>query len=61
MDDEKTAELITELENTDVAQVDMDQLINDIDKIELDVKDAMRFKLPKWINEIILNINLFSL
>lgn len=47
MDDEKTAELITELENTDVAQVDMDQLINDIDKIELDVKDAMRFKLPK--------------
>jgi len=61
VDDEKTAELITELENTDVAQVDMDQLINDIDKIELDVKDAMRFKLPKWINEIILNINLFSL
>ena len=54
MDDEKTAELITELENTDVAQVDMDQLINDIDKIELDVKDAMRFKLPKWVDEIIL-------
>lgn len=30
VDDEKTAELITELENTDVAQVDMNQLIRDI-------------------------------
>jgi len=30
VDDEKTHELITELENTEVAQVDMEQLINDI-------------------------------
>ena len=34
VDDEKTAELITELENTDIAQVDMEQLINDINNIE---------------------------
>jgi hypothetical protein len=46
VDEEKTAELITELENTDVAQVDMDQLVNDIRKIEDEVKDAKKFKLP---------------
>lgn len=50
VDDEKTAELITELENTDVAQVDMDQLISDITKIEYEVKAAMRFKIQKWTN-----------
>ena len=48
VDQEKTAELITELENTDVAQVDMDQLISDIKKIEEEVVDAKRFKLPKY-------------
>jgi hemerythrin-like domain-containing protein len=48
VDEEKTAELITELENTDVAQVDMDQLISDIKKIEEEVVDAKRFKLPKY-------------
>ena len=46
MDEEKTTELISELENTDVAQVDMDQLILDIKKIEEEVKDSKRFKLP---------------
>lgn len=30
VDEEKTAELITELESTEVAQVDMNQLISDI-------------------------------
>ena len=46
VDEEKTTELIGELENTDVAQVDMDQLITDIKKIEDEVKDSKRFKLP---------------
>lgn len=46
VDEEKTEELIAELENTDVAQVDMTQLINDINKIQAEVKDAKRFKLP---------------
>ena len=45
VDEEKTAELITELENTDVAQVDMDQLIGDIAKIENEVKSSMRMKM----------------
>lgn len=48
VDEEKTAELITELENTDVAQVDMDALVKDIQKIEDEVKDAKRFKLPQY-------------
>jgi len=46
VDEEKTAELITELENTDVAQVDMNQLIFDLKNIEAEVKDAKKFKLP---------------
>jgi len=33
VDEERTEELITELEHTGVAQIDMDQLINDINKI----------------------------
>ena len=46
MDEEKTEELIGELENTSIAQIDMSQLINDINRIQLDVKDAKRFKVP---------------
>ena len=42
VDEEKTAELITELENTEVAQVDMEQLINDIHKVERDIKLAAK-------------------
>jgi len=34
VDEEKTTELISELENTEVAQVDMEQLINDIARVE---------------------------
>ena len=48
VDEEKTTELIEELENTDAAQIDMDQLIIDIRKIEAEVKDAKRFKLPNY-------------
>lgn len=48
VDEEKTTELIEELENTDAAQIDMDQLIIDIRKIETEVKDAKRFKLPNY-------------
>ena len=48
VDEEKTTELIEELENTDAAQIDMDQLILDIRKIETEVKDAKRFKLPNY-------------
>ena len=33
VDEENTSELITELENTNVAQIDMNQLISDINKI----------------------------
>jgi hypothetical protein len=33
VDEERTEELINELEHTGVAQIDMDQLINDINKI----------------------------
>jgi len=44
VDEEQTAELITELENTEVAQVDMEQLIQDITKVEMEVKTAMRNK-----------------
>lgn len=42
VDEEKTTDLITELENTEVAQVDMEQLIVDISKIEAEVKLAMK-------------------
>ena len=45
VDEEKTAELITELENTEVAQVDMNQLIGDIAKIEDEIRDAKKFKI----------------
>ena len=38
VDEEKTAELINEHENTEVAQVDMEQLITDISKVETEVK-----------------------
>ena len=48
VDEEKTTELIEELENTDAAQIDMDQLILDIRKIETEVKDAKRLKLPNY-------------
>lgn len=42
VDEEKTTELITELENTEVAQVDMEQLINDISQIESEIKKARK-------------------
>ena len=45
VDEEKTTELITELENTEVAQVDMEQLINDIAKVEKEVKMAAKRKI----------------
>lgn len=45
VDEEKTTELITELENTEVAQVDMEQLINDIARVEQEVKMAQKRKL----------------
>jgi hypothetical protein len=48
VDEEKTAELITELENTEVAQVDMDQLISDIKRIESEVQEAKRFKVSSY-------------
>lgn len=47
MDEERTADLITELENTGIAQVDMKQLIADIRKVMNEVKEAKRFHLPK--------------
>lgn len=47
VDDEQTAELIAELENTEVAQVDMDQLISDIKRVEDEVKTAKKFKATK--------------
>lgn len=47
VDEEKTEELIAELENTGVAQIDMSQLIQDINKIQLDVKEAKRFRVPE--------------
>jgi hypothetical protein len=42
VDDEKTTDLITELENTEVAQVDMEQLINDITQIEREIRKARK-------------------
>ena len=42
VDEEKTTELITELENTEVAQVDMEQLINDIAHVEKEIRHAMK-------------------
>lgn len=45
VDQEKTTELITELENTAVAQIDMQQLITDILKVADEVKTARKFKL----------------
>jgi hypothetical protein len=45
VDEEKTTELITELENTEVAQVDMEQLINDISRIEYEIKQASKANL----------------
>ena len=47
VDEERTADLIAELENTGVAQVDMKQLIADIRKVMNEVKEAKRFTLPK--------------
>lgn len=47
VDEEKTEELIAELENTGVAQIDMSQLISDINKIQLDVKEAKKFRVPE--------------
>mmetsp|Transcript_1423 Transcript_1423/g.2496 ORF Transcript_1423/g.2496 Transcript_1423/m.2496 type:complete len:108 (-) Transcript_1423:3-326(-) len=45
VDEEQTAELITELENTEVAKVDMSQLLTDIKKVEREVKDSKKFKI----------------
>ena len=45
VDEEKTNELIMELENTEVAQMDMEQLIGDIGKVEREVKMARKRKV----------------
>ena len=47
VDEERTTELIQELENTAVAQIDMSQLIEDIGKVQDEVKEAKRFKIPR--------------
>ena len=44
VDEEKTAELITELENTEVAQVDMEQLISDISRVEHEIRASHKMK-----------------
>ena len=45
VDEEMTAELITELENTSVAQVDMSALLADIKAIMNEIKEAKKFKI----------------
>ena len=46
VDEEKTNELIAELENTEVAHLDMQALIKDIKALDDEVRDAKKFKLP---------------
>lgn len=45
VDEEQTTELIKDLENTDVAQVDMNQIITDINNIQKEIRAAKKFKL----------------
>jgi len=54
VDEEKTAELITELENTEVAQVDMEQLISDISRVEHEIRASHKMKWnikPDHVND----------
>ena len=45
VDEEKTAQLIDDLQENHVTDVDLDQLLEEISKIEEEVLDAKRFKM----------------
>jgi hypothetical protein len=45
VDEEKTEELVDELNNNRVTDVDLEQLMEEIDKVEKEVIEAKRFKV----------------
>jgi hypothetical protein len=44
VDQEKTDTVIRELEKTQVSEIDLDQLIDEISKVQEEVKDAQAFR-----------------